>query len=101
MFFFKLMWPIADRGKPLSEFTYASAIYEWAAKTWIDDIFDTTAGSFGPFQAYATYTTEALKNRQVRDALGSLLDDQNASKAGLSPFSNEEKLKVSHLLTRI
>jgi hypothetical protein len=96
--FYSLLWTTKDREKAVKEFTFASAIYEWAAKDFRDDVLDTTDGSFGPFQAYAGETTGALKNDQVRQALELFLDDQNTNRLGLAALASEEKAKIRHLL---
>ena len=57
------MWDF-DRVDVLIDFVYVSAIYEWAAKNWIDNIGDGTRGSsFGAFQAYEGMISKAFKDK--------------------------------------
>lgn len=103
-YLFPKMWPMTDRGKPVLMFAYASAIYEWAAKSIGEDITDRVKfdlgldPSFGPFQAYKGETAQALKIPAVRGALRQLLETVIVNGARLPTLSPSEVKDVRHFL---
>jgi hypothetical protein len=88
--FAKAMWS-GSRDSAVHDHFYVSAIYEWAQIDWKDRYFDTTFGSFGPFQAYTEEIGDALRNPAVMNllrevpSLAAVIDQIDPNSPGPNP----------------